>query len=281
MRVRTLFSAFLILIIFSFFVISCAGTKKEDDFDDFDTGKKEQQDLDDIEALLGITSDKNEQPRKNNTDGEKLDLLESDDLTSKTTNSASMAAANQQLEETNKLSKTQSEVTKLSDQIKQKDRKIAELNALVDEQDSEIQKMQKPGGAPNFNVSIGTVSSEEYKSRYEEARAAFEARQYQNAIQYFESLIASSSTHSLADNAQYWIGESHFALRQYDAAIMDFEKVLTFTRSNKKEDAQYKLGYCYLKKGSKDKAAEEFQRLKEDYPNSGLNSKAQRLLAKY
>jgi len=280
MRVKTLFSAGLILTVSSFFIFNCAGTKIEDDFADFDSGNQEQQDLDDIEALLGISSDKSEQPRNTNTDGEKLDLLESDDLTSKTSNSASMAAAMQQSENTDQLDKTKTEVTKLQNQLRQKDRKIAELNALVDEQDSEIQKMQKPGGTPMFNSSIGTVSSEDYKMRYDEARAAFEARQYRDAIQYFESLLASSSTHSLADNAQYWIGEAHFALRQYDAAIMDFEKVLTFARSNKKEDAQYKLGYCYLKKGSRDKASEEFQRLQENFPNSSLNSKAQNLLSR-
>jgi len=280
MQVKNLVSAVLILTVSSFFIFNCAGTKNEDDFDDFDSASQEQQDLDDIEALLGISSDKSEQPRNTNTDGEKLDLLESDDLTSKTSNSASMAAAMQQNADTEQLEKTKAENTRLKNQLKQKDRKIAELNALVDEQDSELQRTQSPGSMPSFNSSIGTVSSEEYKMRYDEARAAFEARQYENAIQYFESLLASSSTHSLADNAQYWIGESHFALRQYDAAIMDFEKVLTFPRSNKKEDAQYKLGYCYLKKGNRDKAAEEFQRLQENFPNSRLNSKAQNLLSR-
>ena len=96
----------------------------------------------------------------------------------------------------------------------------------------------------------------------------------------FESLLASSSTNKLSDNAQYWIGESHYALKRYDEAIIDFEKVLTFPNSNKKPDAQYKLGLCYLRKGDNQKAAEELNRLRELYPNSPYSARAAELLSK-
>jgi tol-pal system protein YbgF len=115
--------------------------------------------------------------------------------------------------------------------------------------------------------------------RYQEGRNAFEGKNYEAAIQYFESLLSMSTTHSLADNAQYWIGESHYALRQYDAAIIDFEKVLTFPKSNKNVDSQFKLGMCYMKKGNSAKAAEEFERLNADYPGNRFESRVNQILS--
>lgn len=280
MRLKTLLFALLILSLSSFLTMNCAGTKKEDNVDSFGTEKNQREDLDDIEALLGISSDKSEKPQTAPKKDEQLDLLKSGEVTAKQTQSSSYAAAAQQADEGKKLKEKEQQVQKLKNQLKQKDRKIAELNALVDNQDAELQKLQKSPGPVSYASSAGAVSMEEYKSRYDEARSAFEARQYQQAIQYFESLLAASSTHSLADNAQFWIGECHFALRQYDAAIIDFEKVLTFPKSNKKADAQYKLGYCYLKKGNREKAVEEFDRLKAEFPNSHFNAKAERMLAR-
>jgi len=77
------------------------------------------------------------------------------------------------------------------------------------------------------------------------------------------------------DNAQYWIGECHYAMRQYEKAIMDFEKVFTFPKSNKLDDAQFKLGLCYIRKGENQKAREEFQRLLDVYPKSEYLGRAE------
>jgi len=112
------------------------------------------------------------------------------------------------------------------------------------------------------------------------AKLAFENRDYDTCIQYFESLIGSSTNHKLSDNAQYWIGEAYYGKRHYNAAIIAFEKVFTFPRSNKKDDAQLKLGLCYIRKGDKEKAREELNRLLSDYPNSEYVAKAEKLLSK-
>ncbi len=151
------------------------------------------------------------------------------------------------------------------------------LNAKISVQANELQK--KPMTSSSSSVIVSDISMEEYQMRYDDARAEFEARNYNAAIPLFESLLSASSQHSLSDNAQYWIGECHFALGQYNAAILDFEMVFTFPKSNKLDDAQYKLGLCYLKKGDKTKAREEFDRFLRDFPNSVLASKAEKHLS--
>lgn len=281
----------LTLLSFTFFMLNnCAGTKGEGDDSISEEEKAQQQNLDDIESLLGISSSEPaKQPpppkkvEKKDSDEEELKLLETDELTSqqKTTSLSAHAAMSK-----NDKQQNDKKISKLENQLNEKDIIIEDLKAIVNRQDAEIQKLtiekhSSGGSGGSQNIIIGDISSGEYQSRYDEARTEFEAHNYKSAIQYFESLLANSASHSLSDNAQYWIGECHYALRQYDAAIIDFEKVSTFTNSNKKDDAQFKLGVCYLRKGNKTKAMEEFGRLQSDYPKSEYISKINKVISRF
>ena len=84
--------------------------------------------------------------------------------------------------------------------------------------------------------------------------------------------------HDLADNCQYWIGEVYYGMKDYKRSIKEFEKVFTFTGSNKDDDSQYKLGLCYVNIGNKSRAKDEFQKLLEIYPNSEYFQKSKQYL---
>ncbi|RMG24882.1 MAG: outer membrane protein assembly factor BamD, partial [Methanobacteriota archaeon] len=120
----------------------------------------------------------------------------------------------------------------------------------------------------------------EYEQRYQAALSLFNKRQYRAAIEQFEALVAANPNHSLADNAQYWIGECYYLLGDYRAAILAFEKVFTFKNSNKNEDAQYKLGLCYYNLKDRERARQEFQTFIDNYKNSKLIRKAEEYLAR-
>ena len=97
-------------------------------------------------------------------------------------------------------------------------------------------------------------------------------------FQKFESLLSQNRNNSLSDNAQYWIGESYYGLGEYQKAITAFEKVFTFSNSNKDDAAQLKLGLCYMKLNDNVKAREELEKLISDYPTSESVGLARRLL---
>jgi len=261
----------LILLFSIVLIIGCAGSR--DDEEVISDDQKNQKELDDIEALLGIQTDnKTEQktePKKPAKDEEKLNLLESNTMI----NSSQPEPVSP--EEKKKL---ETQIKNLEKEVKQKDMTIADLNAKVSMQQSELQK--KPASYSSSTTVVSDISMEEYEHRYDDARSEFENRNYQAAISLFESLLSASANHSLADNAQYWIGECHYAMGQYDAAIIDFEKVFTFPKSNKLDDAQYKLGLCYIRKGDRAKAREELNRFLANYPKSELVKKAESLLSK-
>lgn len=123
----------------------------------------------------------------------------------------------------------------------------------------------------------GRVSSS-CEKKYQVALHEFESGKYDRALNLFEALLESGQDNSLSDNCQYWIGESFFAKGEYWQAIIEFEKVFTFPKSNKKEDAQLKLGMCYIKLGDLESARRELTRLLSKYPDSSFTRYGRRLL---
>lgn len=122
--------------------------------------------------------------------------------------------------------------------------------------------------------SANKLSKEAYRSQYQNAYEVYSKKNYEQAIKLFTDLIERNPEGDLSDNAQYWIGECYYGLKNYTRAIVEFEKVFTFKESNKDDDAQLKLGLCYLNLGQRDKAREEFQRLVDFYPESDYKAKA-------
>lgn len=119
-----------------------------------------------------------------------------------------------------------------------------------------------------------------YESLYDEARRAYNARDFRKAVQQFNDLLAQDMNHSLSDNCQYWIGESYYGMGSYQQAIVAFEKVFTFPKSNKFADSQLKLGLCYMRLNNNSQAREEFEKLVQDYPASSYVTIARQYLDK-
>lgn len=262
-----------ILMLSSLFLLSCASsTPDEDGSEAMSEDDARQKELDEIEALLGVEKQANDK-KKSSKDEDTLGLLSSEDVPvkgqSKGTQQQPPPPPPQRTEE-------------LESQLAQKDALIADLKRQVKNQNMQISQLEASQSSRPATVYTGTpgdISAGEYEQRYQEGLSMFHSREYQAAIDMFEALLASSSSHNLSDNAQYWIGESHYAQGKYKSAVIDFEKVFTFPQSNKNPDAQFKLGLCYMRLGQSDKAREEFQRLLDVYPESEYVSRAKQHLS--
>jgi len=90
--------------------------------------------------------------------------------------------------------------------------------------------------------SAAKMDYETYKQHYIDALSAYQNGDFMGAIDAFEMLIANDSQNDFADNAQYWIGESYYALDEYSKAIEAFRKVIQYTDTNKADAAQFKIG---------------------------------------
>lgn len=115
---------------------------------------------------------------------------------------------------------------------------------------------------------------------YKKAFDLYYGRDYGRAIDRFEELLKKFPASTYADNCWYWIGECQFARGNYAKAMVGFRKVFTFPETEKADDAQLKLGYCYLRLGDKKLAALEFKKVVSLYPDSEYTERAKEELAK-
>jgi tol-pal system protein YbgF len=114
---------------------------------------------------------------------------------------------------------------------------------------------------------------------YQNALRAFNSRNYEQAQKLFSDIIKQYPSGAYADNCWYWSGECSYAMLDWTKAISLFQKVAEFTGSSKADDAQLKLGMCYMKTGQAALAKAEFRKLIERYPGSEYVPRAQKYLS--
>jgi TolA-binding protein len=66
----------------------------------------------------------------------------------------------------------------------------------------------------------------------------------------------------------------------YEQAILEFQKVFAYPNSNKYDDAQLKLGLCYMQLNNYDRAKGEFDKLLREYPSSEYAGRARSYLSR-
>lgn len=106
------------------------------------------------------------------------------------------------------------------------------------------------------------------EAAYRDALQKFMDKRYDEAVVAFEALLGAGIPTPLNDNCHYWIGESFFGLKNYQAAIARFDEVLEFEWSNKKDDSQVMIARCYARMGEMARAKTEYKKLLEVYPAS-------------
>ena len=126
---------------------------------------------------------------------------------------------------------------------------------------------------------IPQITDEEYTAKYIVSLSHYQNAEWNLSLNGFNYLIQVDCNHDLADNCQYWIGEVYYALTDYTRSMKEFEKVFSFPGTNKSDDAQFKMGLCYLNIGQIEKAKKEFTNLLEFYPNSEYYKRAQDYLS--
>ncbi|MSS72158.1 MAG: tetratricopeptide repeat protein [Candidatus Latescibacteria bacterium] len=163
--------------------------------------------------------------------------------------------------------------------------KVAVLNDRIRALEDRLQASLSPPQPPARSASGRRKKaapppspSNRVKTVYQAAFRDFEARHFENALRAFSEALAAAPKDDLADNAQYWIGECHYGLGHYTQAIKEFQKVFTYSDTEKDDDAQFKIARCYIDLGDQDKATIELKRLTVDYPESEYVRRAEGLL---
>ena len=107
------------------------------------------------------------------------------------------------------------------------------------------------------------------QQNYQAAFDLISARKYEEAGRAFETFLVQFPTSPLADNAQYWLGETHYVRGQFNDALPAFRKVLEkYPQSAKLPDALLKVGYCQIELGDRNAARTSLQEVMRQFPDT-------------
>jgi tol-pal system protein YbgF len=166
-----------------------------------------------------------------------------------------------------------SRMDELNQQIGQKEGEINTLRTALDEKNQTVATLQTQLAPAPSNSSPASFSR-----AYEEALSQFYSKRYSDAIAQFNTLLAQFPDHSLASNCVYWIGESYFGSGNYSEAVNAFNRVFSYPRSLKKDDALLMLGRSHLQLNQREEARQAFDRLIKEFPTSEFVAKAEQWL---
>lgn len=153
--------------------------------------------------------------------------------------------------------------------------KVVKLEAEeVKKPETKRKETEKTESAPSPHTKdFGVRASPE--ALYNQAQNLFMAGRLAESIDKFADFILHYPKHTLADNAQYWIGETYYSQKEYQRSAVEFKKVVdNYPNENKAPDALLKVGFSYLELNSREKAAEALKLLIERYPSSEAAARA-------
>lgn len=127
----------------------------------------------------------------------------------------------------------------------------------------------------------GPAAGEADRVAYEAAFELLKQGRYDQARAALTEFLANHPKSVLRDNAQYWLGETHYVTKGFKQAVVEFRKLIDgFPESGKLADAYLKLGYCYYELQQWDAARKALTTVTQRFPDAGAAKLAVQRLKK-
>jgi tol-pal system protein YbgF len=150
------------------------------------------------------------------------------------------------------------------------------LATRVDESGEQYRVLKdevKYGASPKDSAGTGGTgggaAAASPRSLYDAAYQDLTRGNHGLAIMGFQEVITKYPDSELADNSQYWIGESYYAQKNWKQALQEFEKTVSaYPKGDKVPAAMLKAGLCQAQLGDKKAAKATLDTLRKRYPDS-------------
>ena len=137
--------------------------------------------------------------------------------------------------------------------------------------------LENPAPAPAAPAPLGPGVSPQ--RMYDTAWADYTNGQWVLAIQGFEAYIKTFPRSELADDAQFYIGQTYYADGAFKESVAAFEQVLlAYPDGNVVPDASYKRALALDRLGETEQAQQAFELVVQNYPESTMATLAQQAL---
>jgi len=124
-------------------------------------------------------------------------------------------------------------------------------------------------GGLAVGAAAGSGPSSTEQAVYNQAFDALKAGSYSTAITGFRDFLKNYPDSSLAENAQYWLGEAYYVNHEYDSATGAFRTVLKkWPDSRKAPDAMLKLGFTQYEQKQYGPARATLEEVTKKYPGT-------------
>ena len=133
------------------------------------------------------------------------------------------------------------------------------------------------GTAPQQTAALPQPPTPE--SVYNEAYNVLQAGNNRSAREQFKKFLNTYKSSELADNAQFWIGESYYREKKFEEAILSFEDLIkNYPKSAKISEAYYKQALSFSAINDSVAARAKLEMLLNEYPDGELAQRAKQKL---
>jgi tol-pal system protein YbgF len=147
----------------------------------------------------------------------------------------------------------------------------ADLDARIQELEASLQARNSRSVLEGGTLTPGElpVPGGSDRDNYQAAFELLKEQRYEDAGMAFQEFLESFAESELADNAQYWLAESHYVTQKFERALQAFGVVIAkFPRSRKVPDALLKMGYCNYELERWEEARTSLRRVQAEYPET-------------
>ncbi len=130
----------------------------------------------------------------------------------------------------------------------------------------------------NANAAPTAASERAYQAAFQ----LLKNKQYNEAIEGFDSFVKKYPADLNVANADYFLGQLYLLQGQPELAINFFKRFTTrYGQDARVPDALLQLGLAYFAKGNKEMATETFEKIVQQYPDSKVAQAAQARLQQF
>jgi len=137
----------------------------------------------------------------------------------------------------------------------------AKLTSKLTDMEKSIPAKESPVEPKGSSTTPGNL----YKDAYE----TFQKGDLDGGRRKFEAFLKQYPNMELSDNAQFWIGETYFLKKDFEKAILEYEKVIVkYPEGDKVSSALLKQGLAFLELGDKAHARNLLKRVIDRFPQT-------------
>ena len=176
------------------------------------------------------------------------------------------------------MAKLRGQIEVLTNQTENTERRQKDLYVDLD---TRLRKLEQTQTQLQDKVTQGERNAAAEKQAYETALNQFKLGNYQLSITSFQNFMTNFSGSDLLPSAQYWIGNAHYAMRDYKSAIAAQQKVVkTWPENAKAPDALLNIASSQSELADSAAARETLRALVKKYPSSPAAEQAKQRLAR-